>query len=346
MLGLVSDETDEVLSAAEERLRAILGREALLRGVFESGETLRGVADLRGDRLLGVIWNRRADGVFPGGVPDPREEGFAPWLVGARRAARDGGTVAFDAVHRVGGAARTFAVQMSPYGESDAASTRFAWSASDVTSQRDAEARRRSSVLAVASAGLSDKAARQLRELLGLAVGFSDLLVAGLGEDDARREHALQIRRAAERAVALLPPFRPVPDAGEVPAFGSDPTPRGSETLLLVVEDDVVRGLLRELLQDLGYTVLSAFGPAIALELATHHPGPIQLLLADVAGAESGGRELAARLRATYPGLRCLFLAEQSPGLIAHEPGTAFLTKPVRRAALARRLREVLGPNA
>src|SRR2546430_14365691 len=79
-------------------------------------------------------------------------------------------------------------------------------------------------------------------------------------------------------------------------------TPRGTETVLLVEDDDAVRTLTRKMLAAHGYTVLAAGGGAEALELAAGHTGAVHLLVTDVVLPGVSGRDLAARLRSRRPG--------------------------------------------
>jgi two-component system cell cycle sensor histidine kinase/response regulator CckA len=71
--------------------------------------------------------------------------------------------------------------------------------------------------------------------------------------------------------------------------------PGGTETILVAEDEEVVRSFEREVLTELGYTILEADGRAHALELARDHPGPIHLLLTDVVMPGLSGRDLADR---------------------------------------------------
>ena len=71
---------------------------------------------------------------------------------------------------------------------------------------------------------------------------------------------------------------------------------RGSETILLVEDDDMVRNLVRETLERQGYKVLDSAGPLEARRIAESHRGPIQLLIADVVMPKVSGRELAEKM--------------------------------------------------
>ena len=127
---------------------------------------------------------------------------------------------------------------------------------------------------------------------------------------------------------------------------GGGALPRGSETILLVEDEDSLRELAHEILGGLGYKVLEAGTGRAALELAERHPGPIDLLLTDVIMPGMSGRELAAELLASRPGARALYMSGYTDDAIIHhgvlEPGLAFLQKPFPLEALARKVREVL----
>lgn len=119
--------------------------------------------------------------------------------------------------------------------------------------------------------------------------------------------------------------------------------PRGSETILVAENDEVLRTLLQISLESCGYTVLaSASGPA-ALELARRHGEPIALLVSDVTMPGMEGSELARRLAATRPGLRVLLLSgysQDDPALL--DSGVDLLQKPFRPSALVAKVRGIL----
>ncbi len=121
---------------------------------------------------------------------------------------------------------------------------------------------------------------------------------------------------------------------------------RGTETVLVAEDEEALLAVVRESLQTLGYRVLSALGGKNAVEVAAAYQGEIHLLLTDVVMPDLNGREVAERLRAARPGLRCLFMSGYTADVIARrgvlEEGVHFLPKPCTRADLARRVREAL----
>jgi two-component system cell cycle sensor histidine kinase/response regulator CckA len=118
----------------------------------------------------------------------------------------------------------------------------------------------------------------------------------------------------------------------------------GSETVLLVEDDEALRDLAREMLEQYGYTVLPAGDGAAALELAGNHPDPIELLMTDVLMPGMGGIELAERLSKLRPQLEVLYISgyNDSGSSLTGIPGSRYLQKPCAMADLARTLRELL----
>ncbi len=121
---------------------------------------------------------------------------------------------------------------------------------------------------------------------------------------------------------------------------------QGTETILVVEDDDGVRKLTREFLKIRGYTVLEARSAADALRVAERHAGPIHLLLTDVVMPEVNGRELAGQLVGARPEIKVLYMSAYTEDAIAHfgmlDPGTALIEKPFSPDELAGKVREVL----
>ena len=119
----------------------------------------------------------------------------------------------------------------------------------------------------------------------------------------------------------------------------------GSETVLLVEDEDSVRGLLRELLESFGYAVLEARQGAEALRLAREHRGPIHLLLSDLVMPQMTGRELAALLVRLRPDLKVLFMSGYAAGAAPHHEipsDAAYIEKPFTADAMGGAIRALL----
>jgi len=142
----------------------------------------------------------------------------------------------------------------------------------------------------------------------------------------------------------LLPRVEAPTDA--TPQAAPTPLPRGTETLLLVEDEDAVRRLAVIALSRLGYTVLEAPDADTAMGIFEGYVGPLDLLVTDVIMPGLSGPRLAERLRAARPELRVLYLSgyaqEELDFASGLGPDTAFLAKPYTGAILARKIREVL----
>jgi two-component system cell cycle sensor histidine kinase/response regulator CckA len=120
----------------------------------------------------------------------------------------------------------------------------------------------------------------------------------------------------------------------------------GSETVLLVEDEESVRHLVRDTLAAKGYKVIEAPNGEAGLKVSDEHAGTIEVLITDVVMPGMGGRELARRVSAARPNIKVLFLSGYTEDAIIHEgvlePGTAFLQKPFTLQMLSRKVREVL----
>jgi len=141
-----------------------------------------------------------------------------------------------------------------------------------------------------------------------------------------------------------LPRVEESPDESVPVAPG--PVRAGVETVLLVEDDEAVRSMAHELLEEGGYQVLEARHGAEALEVARAYQGIIHLLVTDVVMPQMGGGELAQRLGEQRPGLRVLFISGYTDDAVVRhgvrERGSAFLQKPFSLDSFSRRVREVL----
>jgi PAS domain S-box-containing protein len=124
--------------------------------------------------------------------------------------------------------------------------------------------------------------------------------------------------------------------------------PRGTETILLVEDEQGVRELAREYLEICGYTVLVAEDGTAALRLVEKHAGPIHLMMTDVVMPGMNGSDLANRVAALRPEIRVIYMSGYTDQSIVHHgllaPEMSLLQKPFSLSTLAHKLREALAP--
>jgi two-component system, cell cycle sensor histidine kinase and response regulator CckA len=139
--------------------------------------------------------------------------------------------------------------------------------------------------------------------------------------------------RCEQTEHTLIPPL---------PAVGV----RGSETILLVEDEQPVRAVASGILARHGYQVLEAGSGDEALRASQAHPGAIDLLLTDVVMPRMSGRELSERLMALRPQLKVLYMSGYTDDAILQhrvlESGVLLLQKPLRPNTLLKRVREAL----
>ena len=123
-------------------------------------------------------------------------------------------------------------------------------------------------------------------------------------------------------------------------------TVRGTETVLVVEDENAVRELTVKMLRQLGYTVLTAASGAEAIEICQNPDSTISLLVTDVIMPSMSGRQLADRLLAMRPEIKVLYLSGYTEDTVSDhgvlEEGVNFLPKPFAREVLGRKIREIL----
>ncbi|HTR15817.1 MAG TPA: PAS domain S-box protein [Acetobacteraceae bacterium] len=181
---------------------------------------------------------------------------------------------------------------------------------------------------------------------LGQGTGLGLSMVHGFVHQSGGSAHIESSPGEGTRVTLCLPAA--AEPAAEAPAPGcARPRAAGAGETMLVVEDDpVVRGVILEVLRDLGYVVLAAPDAAAGLAILDE-ARPVDLLITDLGLPGMGGQELAERARVERPLLPVLFItgyaetAAMASGFLA--PGMALLTKPFTAEALAGRVRAMLG---
>jgi two-component system cell cycle sensor histidine kinase/response regulator CckA len=174
---------------------------------------------------------------------------------------------------------------------------------------------------------------------LGLATVYGIVKQSGgyvqlNSEPDQGTTFRIYLPRLEDAAVAVDRSARPTASAS------------GSETILLVEDEEGVRELARDILRATGYTVLEARNGNEALLISERHQGPLDLLLTDVVMPRMSGRELAERLGPLRPDLSVLYMSGYTDDAVIRHgvfgSGIAFLQKPFTPAALVQRVRESL----
>jgi two-component system cell cycle sensor histidine kinase/response regulator CckA len=121
---------------------------------------------------------------------------------------------------------------------------------------------------------------------------------------------------------------------------------KGTETILIAEDDEMVRSLVKETLVRHGYTVLDAAGAVDAEKISEIYRGDIDLLITDVVMPKVNGRDLATRLAKRRPSLKVLYMSGYTDGAVVNngilQKEVAFLQKPFTPTALAEKVREVL----
>ncbi|MGC2210619.1 MAG: response regulator [Candidatus Korobacteraceae bacterium] len=118
------------------------------------------------------------------------------------------------------------------------------------------------------------------------------------------------------------------------------------QTILLVEDEEMVRGLMCEVLEQGGYEVLACSTPAEAIEVSRRHAGPVDLLLTDVVMPGMNGCEMAERIHEFLPQLQVVFMSGYTEHALTHDgrvdPKVEYLQKPFTLKALTQKLAKVL----
>jgi len=138
------------------------------------------------------------------------------------------------------------------------------------------------------------------------------------------------------------------------PAKAPDVTPfevlllKGTETLLIVEDQEEIRGVLREMLQGQGYRVAEARNGSEALIYFSGHAGEIDLVITDMVMPSLNGTGLARALREIKPDVKIMFMSgypdRETEAIDPGRAGTVYMQKPFRSDLLFKRIRSVLNP--
>lgn len=139
----------------------------------------------------------------------------------------------------------------------------------------------------------------------------------------------------------------PTADDNETPAVQTSPV-RRQATILVVEDQPAIRMLAEDVLTEAGHTVLTAPNGQVALEMAAQYEGEIDLVVTDVVMPELNGPELVSELSRSRPSTRVLYISGfvgnvMDPAAV-QDGHSAFLKKPFLPAALAEKVRSLLGP--
>jgi PAS domain S-box-containing protein len=183
----------------------------------------------------------------------------------------------------------------------------------------------------------------------GMGTGLGLATVYGIAKQNGG---SVEVESSVTRGTTFRVYFPRIDAAQPIACADGTPPPvaRASETVLLVEDDDRVRGLVATVLRKRGFTVLVASRGDEALEIVRGHAAPIHLLLSDIVMPGMSGRVVAARVTELRPDTRVLLMSgysdEASPSGGVESAKTPFIQKPFSMDALAARIREALnGPS-
>jgi CheY-like chemotaxis protein len=192
---------------------------------------------------------------------------------------------------------------------------------------------------------LVDEVVHDLNNALLVIRGYSSVLRSTLQTPEQLAD-VDEIAKAVDHATVLTGRLLELGRSRAPGGGNTEPADQGTETILLVEDDEAVRGLVRRLLEGAGYTVLLAARPSEAEQLLAGEQG-VDLLLSDIVMPEMSGFELAARLRHSRPELRTLFISGNAYVASSSTHSDAeLLKKPFAPGELARAVRRTLDAPA
>ncbi len=178
----------------------------------------------------------------------------------------------------------------------------------------------------------------------GKGTGLGLSTVYGIVKQNGGDVRARSVPGQGSTFTICLP--RAEPEGAAVAQAAARPFAQGTETILLVEDDESVRRLLKHLLSGQGYTVLEAGDGRAALEILTRHDGVIHLLLTDMVMPHMSGREVAEHCLELRPDTRVIYMSGYTDDVLlrtgALGPGMSFLQKPLRPEVLSAKVREAL----
>jgi two-component system cell cycle sensor histidine kinase/response regulator CckA len=143
-----------------------------------------------------------------------------------------------------------------------------------------------------------------------------------------------------------------LPVVGQVAGDGVRPQVRGvpsqgQETILVVEDQETVLKLVRDILEQQGYSVLHASRPLDAIAICDRYDGPINLMITDLIMPQMSGRQLAEQIAPLRPDMRVLYMSGYTDNIMISQgvlgSGAAFIQKPFQMWTLMFKIREVLG---
>ncbi len=184
---------------------------------------------------------------------------------------------------------------------------------------------------------------------VGKGTGLGLATVLGIVEQSGGVIRCESLSGAGTVFKIYLPAVAEPADTVAPPIGGIAMMPKGSEVILLVEDEEIVRVLTRQILTACGYKVIEGSNGREGLDLCNTHEGAIDLLVCDVVMPEVNGRELAEGALKFRPGLKVMFMSGHTEDVVLKEgiqKGTAFLQKPFLPAALAQKVRATLDSTA